>query len=56
MVLTDGGQGEAADAATQEQHTVYLDAGVIFYLDCGAGYIYLLLLSHYSCVRLCATP
>ena len=41
MVLTDGGQGEAADAATQEQHAVYLGAGVMFDLDCGAGYTYL---------------
>ena len=38
MVLTVGGQGEAADAATQEQHAVHLDAAVMFDLDCGAGY------------------
>ena len=41
MVLVDGGQGEAPDAATQEQHAVHLDAAVMFYLDCGAGYTYL---------------
>ena len=41
VVLKDGGQGEAPDAATQEQHEVHLDAAVMFYLDCGAGYTYL---------------
>ena len=41
MVLTDGSQGEAPDAATQEQHVVHLGAAVMFYLDYGAGYTYL---------------